>query len=436
MGKDAFELRKKETPSGADSKTDSKTSMPDFSDSTALPPGGQAPAPLPAERGGAAKQAVSQNFDVPSPETVRSLERAAPSIVRVVTERGAGSGFFADDNGRIVTDAHVIMDAEEIFVITADGKRYRAGVDNIDDLEDTATLKLLGPDKSPFPAIKVGDAAKLKPDDPVYSLGHPLGVPEITVTPGRYLSPVTPFEFFAGVEPSFPGFLGWKYAGAGPETRHDLLTALWRPALLLTMDTLKGNSGGPYVNAQGEMVGIVQMGGFGLSVGAPADRVQRLFTTPGKFEIRHGFQAERWTHSYQQALASDPFKTISLTAATTVPGGAIGYYLARKVPRVAGVAFAAQGTFSLLDDVPSYFDATNSRDSWKYGVASGADALQTVGGIAMLFPRARTVGIVTAAIGLTGRIGADFIPNRYVVESVTRRDGSPRAPFNWNDLEK
>ncbi len=37
---------------------------------------------------------------------------------------------------------------------------------------------------------------------------------------------------------------------------------------------------------------------------------------------------------------------------------------------------------------------------------------------------------------LTGRIGADFIPNRYVVESVTRKDGSTRGPLNWNTMEQ
>jgi hypothetical protein len=445
MGKDGLDLQRK------DQKTGQEAPPPDFSDQPVPPKDGPAPVPAqfprPADQGGngAATPDGKGGLTTPdgsatpvamTPETLRNLETAGKSIVQVTTDTGLGSGYIADENGRIVTDSHVIIGAREIFVTTADGKRYRAGLENIDDLEDTATLKLLGPEKSPLPPLKVGDAAKLNPGDPVFALGHPLGEPDIVVTKGRYMGGITPYEFFSAVEPRFDGILANKYRFATTEGKKDLETAFTRPALLLDMNTHHGDSGGPYVNAQGELVGVVQAGGVGFSIGAPSDRIQGLFNTPGKFQVKHGFEAERWANSYERSLSSDPLRTISLTAATTVPVGALGYYAMLKAPKMMGGAFALQGTFSMMEDLPTYWNSTNSRDSWKSGVASGADALEIVGGIAMFFPRARTFGMITSAVGLTGRIGADFIPNRYVVESITRKDGTNRGPFNWNTMEQ
>lgn len=369
--------------------------------------------------------------------TTLKLQGAVMSSVQVFADNGqSGSGFIADEKGHVVTDWHVVANASEIFVTTADGKQYRAGLEKIADTEDMATLKLLGPDTSPHAPRKFADTSKLQPGDPVFVIGHPLGQPQVAITPGRFTRLTTPMDFYSGINPEFRGYIKTTIDGVNPLRVPDIVAGMSRPDVQLQMDTAKGNSGGAVVNADGEVISVHQASLNGFSIGSPSERIQAMLDGPGKFEIRHGFRASHIAEAYKSELANDPFRTITLTAATTVPLGALAYVGARKAPWGMGPLVALHGGTNLFADGSKFFDATNSRDSLKFGVASGSDLIETAGGIAMLFPRTRTIGIVAASVGLAGRVGSDFIPNRYVVESITRRDGTALAPMDWHNISK
>ena len=140
-------------------------------------------------------------------ETLRSAARqAAPAVVSIVTnpdERsqqeaarrahasrtpqqdedlfsGVGSGVLVSTEGYILTNNHVVEDAESIEVQLNDGRRGAARIVGTDPDTDLAVLKL---ELANMPAITLGDSASLQVGDPVLAIGNPFGVGQ-TVTSG------------------------------------------------------------------------------------------------------------------------------------------------------------------------------------------------------------------------------------------------------------
>ena len=137
---------------------------------------------------------------------------------------GSGSGFFIDRAGFILTNNHVIEAAQRITVTLADGRSFRAEVVGADPATDVALLRVAGP--SDFPVAPLGNSDHLRVGEWVCAIGNPLG----------YVHSVT-----VGVV----SFIGRK---------------LFDPSLDNYIQTDAainfGNSGGPLINARGEVVGI------------------------------------------------------------------------------------------------------------------------------------------------------------------------------------
>jgi serine protease Do len=149
------------------------------------------------------------------PESLREFDRPRP---------GSGSGFFIDRAGFILTNNHVIETAQRITVTLADGRTFRAEVVGADMATDVALLRVDGP--GDFPAALLGNSDDLRVGEWVCAIGNPLG----------YVHSVT-----VGVV----SFIGRK---------------LFDPSLDAYIQTDAainfGNSGGPLINARGEVVGI------------------------------------------------------------------------------------------------------------------------------------------------------------------------------------
>ncbi len=143
---------------------------------------------------------------------------------REFRERSLGSGFFIDQEGYIVTNNHVIENADKIKVKLKDGKEYDAEIVGRDAKTDIALIKL----KSwrDFRAVKWGDSDALKVGEWVVAIGSPFGL-EHTVTAGIV---------------SAKG----RVIGSGPYDDFIQTDASINP----------GNSGGPLINMKGEVIGI------------------------------------------------------------------------------------------------------------------------------------------------------------------------------------
>jgi serine protease Do len=136
-----------------------------------------------------------------------------------------GSGFIIDKDGYVVTNNHVIEDADQIKVKLGDEKEFDAQVIGRDPSTDLALLKIKS-NSHDFPVLKLGDSAQLKVGQWVVAIGSPFGL-ERTVTAGIV---------------SAKG----RVIGSGPYDDFIQTDASINP----------GNSGGPLLNLKGEVIGI------------------------------------------------------------------------------------------------------------------------------------------------------------------------------------
>lgn len=155
-----------------------------------------------------------------------------------------GSGFIISADGYILTNAHVVEDAEEILVRLADKREYRAQVIGADTRSDVALIRI---DANGLPRVTLGDPSRLKVGEWVLAIGSPFGF-EQTVTAG----------IVSAKERSLPD-------------------ENFVPFIQTDVAINPGNSGGPLFNLKGEVIGInsqiySRTGGFmGLSFAIPID---------------------------------------------------------------------------------------------------------------------------------------------------------------------
>src|SRR5262249_23510354 len=112
-------------------------------------------------------------------------DEVSAATARIETEKSFGSGFFADNNGHVVTAAHVVLNSHEVSVQGIDGYKYRARIEKLDDIHDLAVLKV---DEKVDPKqayVQFGPSASIKENDAVYALGHPWGLPDLYISPGQ-----------------------------------------------------------------------------------------------------------------------------------------------------------------------------------------------------------------------------------------------------------
>ncbi len=167
-------------------------------------------------RGNARPAEPGDPFDGP-PDSGTTRDRDAP-------RRGAGSGFIIDADGSILTNHHVVDHADRITVKLSDGRTLRARLIGSDPDTDIALIKVDG--QRGLPVAPLGDSSSLRMGEWVCAIGNPLGY-EHTVTVGVV------------------SFLGRKLFDMSLDNYIQTDAAI-----------NFGNSGGPLINARGEVIGI------------------------------------------------------------------------------------------------------------------------------------------------------------------------------------
>ncbi len=164
--------------------------------------------------------------------------------------RSLGSGFIISDDGYIVTNNHVIGEADKITVRLSDKEEYEAKIIGSDERTDLALIKI--DPSTPLAAVPLGDSEALLVGDWVMAIGNPFGL-EQTVTVGIV---------------SAKG----RVIGAGPYDDFIQTDATINP----------GNSGGPLLNLKGEVIGINSAifsrggGNIGIGFAIPIDQAKSI----------------------------------------------------------------------------------------------------------------------------------------------------------------
>ncbi|CDQ63329.1 serine protease HTRA1A [Oncorhynchus mykiss] len=190
------------------------------------------------------------------------VERIAPAVVHIELYRkmayskrevavASGSGFVVSEDGQIVTNAHVVANKHRVKVELKSGATYDAKIKDVDEKSDIALLKIDSPIK--LPVLMLGLSSDLRPGEFVVAIGSPFSL-QNTVTTGIVSTTQR----------------GGKELGL----RNSEMEYIQTDAIINY-----GNSGGPLVNLDGEVIGINTLKvTAGISFAIPSDKIREFLT--------------------------------------------------------------------------------------------------------------------------------------------------------------
>ncbi|MFZ1181083.1 MAG: DegQ family serine endoprotease [Herbaspirillum sp.] len=188
-------------------------------------------------------------FGVPIPRPLPNIprNRGKGGSAQEEVPRGVGSGFIISADGYIMTNAHVVEGASDVYVTLTDKREFKAKIIGSDTRTDVALLKV---DGGNLPRLVIGDSDRIRVGEWVLAIGSPFGL-ENTVT---------------------AGIISAKKRDTGD----------YLPLIQTDVAVNPGNSGGPLLNLKGEVIGInsqiySRSGGFmGISFAVPIDEALRV----------------------------------------------------------------------------------------------------------------------------------------------------------------
>ena len=200
-------------------------------------------------------------------------------------EQGTGSGFILSEDGKLLTNAHVIEGADKVEVTLKDGRTFIGEVRGADPVTDVAVIKIEAEDK--LPVAPLGATSALSPGQWAIAIGNPLGL-DNTVTAG-IISALDRSSSQVGIADKRVQFIQTD-AAINP-----------------------GNSGGPLLNAKGEVIGVntaIRANAQGLGFAIPIETAKRisdqLFETG---EVQHpylGIQMVNLDKEMRDSINQDP----------------------------------------------------------------------------------------------------------------------------------
>jgi S1-C subfamily serine protease len=222
---------------------------------------------------------IAEVYDAASPAVVNITNRSYVyyRFMGSVPEEGTGSGFVWDRGGHIVTNYHVIENADELLVTLANGQEYSAEVVGTDPTNDLAVIQIQAGQNLPEPLV-LGDSNQLQVGQFVVAIGNPYGLQQ-TLTTGVVSALGRVIE-----SPDANNFIG--------------------EAIQTDAAINPGNSGGPLLDLQGRVIGvnsqIISPSGASAGIGfaVSAATVQRVVPAL----IAQGYYAHPWLGAQMLSL--------------------------------------------------------------------------------------------------------------------------------------
>ena len=214
-----------------------------------------------------ASPVTPRKFAQEEEEAIRIYDQLGPCVVNITTVEvsydfflepvrgeGTGSGVVLDTEGHILTNQHVVQNADYIQVTLADKSKFKATVKGVDSVNDLAVLKIEAPPDRLVP-IPIGTSKNLKVGQKVYAIGNPFGLTR-TMSAG----------IISSLGRSIKSNAGFVIDG-----------------VIQTDAAINpGNSGGPLIDSQGKMIGLntsiftTSGGNIGIGFAVPVSTVVRI----------------------------------------------------------------------------------------------------------------------------------------------------------------
>ncbi|MFC1686352.1 S1C family serine protease [Patescibacteria group bacterium] len=196
---------------------------------------------------------------------IETAQKASPAVVSIIatskvqdflgqsySEESGGTGFIITSDGMIMTNRHVVSNKKGSYkVLTHDGKSYEASVVDLDPVNDIAVIQI---EADNLPVVSFGDSDKLQVGQRVVAIGNALGEYDNTVTAG----------VVSAIGRTISAYDGGSYEKLEGVIQTDAAIN-------------EGNSGGPLVNLEGQIVGIntaIDKGGQLISFAIPSNVVK------------------------------------------------------------------------------------------------------------------------------------------------------------------
>jgi S1-C subfamily serine protease len=255
---------------------------------------------------------------------VRVYRQASPAVANVLTKateydffmdpvpvEGAGSGFVIDEKGYILTNFHVVQEAQSIEVVLGDQSRYPGKFVGADQRNDVALVKI-DPKGKHLVALPLGDSGSLQVGQKVLAIGNPFGF-QSTLTTG--------------------------VVSALGRTVQTSQSTFIDEAIQTDAAINRGNSGGPLINSRGEVIGINSAiytpsgttAGIGFAIPInTAKRIAQDLITEGRVHLAYlgvqtlpigGYLAEALNLPVQEGLLVEVAAKGGPAAAAGVRGG-------------------------------------------------------------------------------------------------------------------
>ena len=243
-------------------------------------PGGQLvpsaprePVILPAQYAGSLSSEEANNIEIydrlnKAVVNVTSVSYGYNWFLEPVPQQGTGSGSIIDAKGYVLTNYHVVKDAEELSVTLADGSEHKGKLVGADPENDLAVIKF-NPNGTSLAVIPFGSSDRLRVGQKVLAIGNPFGL-DRTLTTGII-------------------------SGLGRPVKTDSGLVI-REMIQTDASINPGNSGGPLLNSRGEMIGINTMifspsgGSVGIGFAVPVETAKRVVPDLLRYgQVRRGW---------------------------------------------------------------------------------------------------------------------------------------------------
>lgn len=239
-----------------------------------------------------------------------------PSAPRWFRESSIGSGFIYDSKGYIITNAHVVENPEQITVTLADGTQHSADLVGIDEKTDLAIIKIQ--DEGRYPTVALGNSDNIIMGEWVIAMGNPFGLFSESRMPIAT----------AGIISSLHMDFGFQQDGR-----------VYQDMIQTDASINSGNSGGPLVNAQGEVIGINTFiftksnasGSIGIGFALPINRAMDIIA-----ELRNTGFVDR-NYSTGMGYRNNNATIAELLKLSTSTGVLVGSIVAGSPAERAGV---------------------------------------------------------------------------------------------------